>query len=98
MGCWVSHGLCRGGACLFFYDLWTRRKHTWKLITLVIYGLNNALACHLCTDVAVPYFSVDSDTVCGTWHPSLWFQLISSPWRLTLLSGAVSSSGLSRRL
>lgn len=42
-------------------------------------GLNNVLACHLCTDVAVPYFTDDSDMEFGTRPPSLWFHLITGP-------------------
>lgn len=40
-------------------------------------ALNNGLACHLCTDVVVPYFSDDNDMAFGNRPPSLWFQLIS---------------------
>lgn len=43
----------------------------------MIYALNNTLACHLCTDVAVPYFSDDSDMAFGIRPPSLWFEIIS---------------------
>lgn len=47
-------------------------KHPWKSIAPVIDGLNNALACHLCPDVAVSYFNNDSDMAFGIRPPSLW--------------------------
>lgn len=62
------------GFCLSVYGLWTGRKHSWKLIVPVMDGLNNAVSCHLCTDVAVP-FSDDSSMAFGIRPPSLWFQL-----------------------
>lgn len=62
----------------------------------MIDGLNNALACHLCADVAVPYLSDDIDMVFGKRPPSLWFQLISWPFKGCLGILGLMGSGLSQ--
>lgn len=52
------------------------------------------VACLLCTDVAVPYFSDDNDMAFGIRPPSLWFQLISWPFNGSLRFTGEMGSGL----
>lgn len=83
------------GWCPCLYGLWTWRKHHWKLVAHLIDVLNNLLACRLCTDVAVLYFSDDRDKAFGNGPPSLWFQLISWRFKGCLRVLELMGSGLS---